>query len=362
MAKNFLLKFCKFRVRTIIWTRISIILGAALCANSLRALAPAHDAGLMTVQLRTMTPHIAAYARVEPIAALPVSAAESGIVSDLRVLPGMHVRAGQELAHLNGPAINALLLQGEANVRAAQSQLHAAQKTLAIQRQQLLSHLTTRDMLHQAESTEAQAQTGLDNAESRLKAVRQMRTLSAPTDAIVLSLSSADDALVAPGQTILTLQSATGLWLKAEYYGAEMTAIRTGMTGIFSPADGSGPIPVKVSAVFGSLTSDGGVSVTMAPVERHVQWLNGQSGTVALNAPPRKLIAVPTRALILDQGKWWVMVHTAHGDHPQVVVPGNAQGWDTFIEQGIQPGTQIIVENAYLLFHSTISRSYQIPE
>ena len=59
----------------------------------------------------------------------------------------------------------------------------------------------------------------------------------------------------APVETILTLQPADKLWLKAAYYGADAAAIHVGMTGQFIPPSGGEPIPVKVSAVFGSLTS-----------------------------------------------------------------------------------------------------------
>ena len=76
----------------------------------------------------------------------------------------------------------------------------------------------------------------------------------------------------------------------------------------------------------------------------------------------RSLVAVPTRALILDQGQWWVLVHTANGNQPRLVTPGPARGWQTFIERGLEPGAEVVVENAYLEFHSGISKNYQPPD
>lgn len=110
------------------------------------------DAGYVTVRLGAVTPNLEAYGQVEPISALPVSAAEAEVITGLKVLPGMHVRAGQELARLNGPEITALLSQSRADVRSAQAQLSASQRSLAIQRQQLASHLSTRQAVQQAES------------------------------------------------------------------------------------------------------------------------------------------------------------------------------------------------------------------
>ena len=335
----------------------------ALSVLGLAANGQSRDTGYVRVELSAVSTPMEAYGQVEPIAVLPVSAAQAGVIAGLKVLPGMQIRQGQELAHLNGPEITALLLQSRADVRSAQAQLNASGKSLAIQRQQLASHLSTRQAVHQAESAVAQAQTSFDNAESHLEAVRQMMTLSAPASATVLAVNAVDGELVNAGQPILTLQTANRLWLKAIYYGTDLSAIRVGMAGIFTPSDESSkPIPVRVSTVFGSLTAGGGESIALVPATLRSEWINGEFGTVTLQSPQRRLVAVPTRALILDQGKWWVMVHTSSGDHPQAVVPGPARGWQTFLESGLNPGAEVVVENAYLLFHRGISQSYQPPD
>lgn len=350
------------------WCTQKIVFGsaiavmAALMADAQATPGQPANSGYVTAQLGAVTPELDAYGQVEPIAAVPVSAAQTGLVAGLKVFPGMHVRAGQELAHLKGPEITSLLLQSQADVRSAQAQVDATRKSLAIQKLQLAAHLSTRQVVHQAESAAAQAQTSFDNAEARLRAARQMMTLSAPANATVLTLNAADGTLVSAGQPIVTLQTANQLWLKASYYGADLGAIRIGMTGRFSPADSDETIPVKVSAVFGSMMTGGGESIALVSTDPKSRWINGEFGKVTLHPPQRKLVAVPTRALILDQGKWWVMVHTAKGDRPQEVVPGPARGWQTFLEQGLNPGTEIEVENAYLLYNRSISKNFQLPD
>lgn len=320
------------------------------------------DADFITVQSRLETPQLAAYGQVVPISVVSVSAAEAGVVSGLRVRPGIHVRAGQALAHLSGPTIDSLVVQSETAVRSAESQVDAAVKSLAIVRQQLPSHLTTRQAVQQAENAEALARSGLVNAQSRLKTVRQLMTVSAPVDGIVLQLNSADGALVSAGQPILTVQPGNGLWLLATYYGADLAAIRVGMTGQFHPADGGEPLKVRVASVPGTLAAGGGETVGFEPLQASRTWLSGESGTVSLDLPARQMVAVPTRALVLNQGKWWVMVHAASGDRAQEVVPGPAQGWDTFIVSGLAPGQKVVVNNAYLLFHASVTEQFQIPD
>ncbi|MGH9450983.1 MAG: efflux RND transporter periplasmic adaptor subunit [Terriglobia bacterium] len=325
------------------------------------AKAQTRDPACVTAQAGRVTPRLEAYGEVVPITVLPVTAAEPGVVAGLRVLPGMHVRAGEDLARLEGSEIHTMLLQGQADVRGARAQLVASQKSLAILQQQLISHLTTRQAVHQAESAVAQAQTNFDNAQSHLNAVRQMMTLTAPANASVLAVNATNGELVSTGQPILTLQTANHLWLRAVYYGPDLSSIRAGMGGVFAPADGSKPISVRVRTLSGTLTAGGGEAVGLTPIASASRWVNGEFGTVTLDLPSRRLVAVPTRSLILDHGTWWVMLHTARGDHPQAVVLGPTRGWQTFLESGVKPGSQVVVENPYLLYHRGIAQRYPLP-
>jgi len=320
------------------------------------------NTNFVTVQQQTVTNQFEGYAQVEPVALLPVRIAQSGVITGLEIMPGTVVRSGQTLAELSGPEIQALLAQDEANANSAKSNLLASQKSLAIQQEQLASRLVTHLMILQAESAVAQAQSAYDTAQAQLQAVRQTITLKSPTDGIVLSVNATDGERVGAGDTVLTLQPPDKLWLKADYYGSDSAAIQTGMGGQFFPADGGEPVPVKVCTVFGALTPDGAEAVGLVAVTPSPNWLNGKFGTVTLNGAQRSLPVVPTRALVLDQGKWWVLIRTEKGEQPQAVVPGPARGWQTVIESGLQSGEQIVVENAYLEFHRTISGNYQPPD
>lgn len=326
------------------------------------AFAAGQSSGMVTAQLEKVTARLEAYAQVEPIRTLPVNAAEAGTLSALRVVPGAYVRAGEILAHLRGPVLRALLVQDEANLRSAKTQMSAAEKTLTIEREQLRAHLSTRAMVHQAEGAVAKARAAFDDAHSRLAAARQMADIAAPADGMVLTLNSANGELVSAGQPVITLQPTNALWLRANYYGSDLNKIRAGMTGEFSPSNGGAPIPVRVRAVLGVMGAGGGESVAMMPVHPGKAWLNGEFGKVSIEEPARELVAVPTRALILNQGKWWVMVHTTHGARAQEVVPGPVQGWNTYLKSGLAPGTAVIVNNAYLLFHANITEHFQIPD
>jgi len=165
------------------------------------------DAGYVTVQAAAVTPHLETYGQIELGATLTLSFAEAGVISELQAVPGAQVRAGQELAHLDGPEIRSMLLQAKADVRRAQAKLSASRNSFAIQQQQLTLHQSTQQAVREAESAVAQARTSFADARSHVESVRQMMTLSAPVDATVLMVNAAPAQLVGAAQPILTLQT-----------------------------------------------------------------------------------------------------------------------------------------------------------
>lgn len=318
--------------------------------------------GTVIAQRVPATPHLHAYAQVVPVSTLRLNAAETGVLSRLIVTPGMHVHAGQVLATLRGPEIDSLILEQQAGLRNAKAQLRNAETALSILREQLRAHLSTRQSVQQAMSAEASARAALQTIQSRLRATRQMAQIIAPSDALVLSLEGASGERVSAGQPIVTLQPSSALWLRASFYGGNTAQIHPGMTGLFTPAGGSKPIPVLVRSISGVTNPSGSEYVMMAAANASSSWQSGQFGTVTLNLPATQVIAIPTRALILSQGSWWVMVHTPHGDQPRKVIPGPARGWTTSILSGLRAGEPVVVQNAYLLFESKIADRYQIPD
>ena len=313
------------------------------------------------MQPRRITERFQAYAQVEPVVVLPVRATETGVVSSLRVLPGSRVKAGETLAILAGPEIRSLLVSRAGAVRSARARLASARRSLLIERRQLGAQLSTQQAVAAARSAVAAARAAFDTAQARLEGAREMRRPRAPSAGTVLAVDVADGERVAAGQTLCTLQANGRLWLTASYYGQDAAAIRVGMTGRFQPAAGGTSVPVKVAAVSASLASDGGESVGFRAASA-ASWRNGETGTVMVDGATRPVIAVPTRALILDRARWWVLVRTAQGDRRRQVVPGPTRGWQTFIERGLAPGERVVVQNAYLEFHRGISQRYTPPD
>lgn len=325
----------------------------------------------MTVFAQPVTATFPAYGQVEPIAPLPVSATEAGVITDMKVTPGAEVKAGQDLAILAGPEIEASLISRASALRSAQSQLASAERNLSIERRQLSAQMSTQQAVGAAESSVAAATAAFATAQAELQAAHEMRTVRASSAGTVLAVNAAEGERLTAGQTVLTLQPANRLWLAAVYYGSDAAAIRVGMDGRFEPASGGAAVAVKVAAVSAALAPDGGEAVDLqasddarAQAGRTVTapWSNGESGRVTIQGATRSLIAVPTRALILDQARWWLLVKTPKGIESMPVVPGPSSGWDTFIERGLSPGQQVVVQNAYLEYHRGIAQRYTPPD
>lgn len=329
-------------------------LAAVLCCavGSVATASNLSTSGTVIVRARSITTHYRAYGQVQPVAVTQVHAVEAGTVTRL-VLPGTQVSAGQALAVLAGPQAEALLARRRATLRASSLRLAADRRKLA-------ARLVTRQVV----AADAAA---YSRARGRLRVALQTLTLRAPGNGAVLAVDVANGEQVAPGRLILTLQTGRP-WLKAIYYGTEAFAIHPGMTGEFQPASGA-TVRVRVLTASPALAADGGEQVGLIPVaaqgrrdaERAAHWRSGLWGTVTLNGGTRSLVAVPSRAVILDRAHWWVLVRTARGNRRQRVVPGPSRGWLTFIEHGLEPGERVVVQNAYLEFYRGIASRYAPP-
>lgn len=351
------------RLRRAITALVAIpALYGSLAPHALAAGASRDD--FVTVHARTVVHTLRAYGQIEPTAVVEVRAVEPGTLRGLGVVPGSIVAAGDVLARLGGPRMQSLLTTREQTLRSAQARVDAASHTLKIVRRMFTSRQTTRQAIDAAKRELAAARAAVRTAQARLREARSLQTLHAPAAGTVISVQAANGEQTTAGETILSLQPAGKLWLRAAYYGADARLLRVGMSGRFQPSDDGHTIPVKIAAIAPGIAPDGGRSCGLLPTSSpsSTDWVDGQWGTVTLEGPSRRMVAVPTSALVLDHGNWWVMVHTTRGDEPHKVVPGPTRGWQTWIASGLHPGQQVVAQDAFLEYHRGIARSYQPPD
>jgi biotin carboxyl carrier protein len=289
-------------------------------------------------------PTISAFASVQSSGLISIASAEPGVLADLTILPGQTVAAGQPIARLSGPQIVAVSVQAKAALTSALAAERAASASLAAEAQKLRQHLSTQQLLAQAKSALTAAKSQVTTAQANVSMLQQSTVLSSPLTGVVQSVTVANGDILATGQVAATIQPGIGNWLKAIFYGGALPA---GATGIFTPGNGGNTVRVSVRGAFGVSQPDGGMPVALTASQPLVP---GTFGTVTLDLPAQTVTMIPSEALILDKGTWWVMRHDASGDHPAQVTPGAAAGYD------------VVVVNAYLLYHRGIAALYQPPD
>jgi len=348
------------------WHRAAFVVVASLAgivpAYATARTPPPGDYAVVRLQHHAMV--YTAYAQVEPVSTVPVRALAPGALNDLHVVPGATVARGQVLGRLGGARQRAFMAGREAALRSATTREATARQVLAIAHTQYAQRLATRQDVDAARSALAAARAALDTARARLGEARAMSSLRAPAAGTVMAVQAADGEQMAVGETVLTLLPRNTLWIHATYYGADAARLRPGMHGRFQPTADSAAIPVKLVSIASALAPDGGRGAWLLPLDpaSASSWIDGQSGTVTLDGPVRNGVTVPTSALVLDRGRWWVLVRTARGDRPQPVVPGPALGWRTWIANGLRAGQQVVAKDAFLKFHRDIAQSYQPPD
>ena len=311
-----------------------------LAALALTAQAPA---GWVTVRATQQAPVLTGFASVQPGTPVIVAALQAGVLTSLSVVPGETVRAGQTIGLLGGPQIAAALAT-------AQGASNAANAALVAERGKFADQLSTKAAVAQAEAAAA-------SARADLAALRAASSLQSPVAGQVQNLAAGPGASLQPGQAVAVVQPAAGAWIKAVLYGQQATALSPGMAARFIPADDHPAASVTLRGVQGS-QADGGLVLAFSGAGLQP----GEAGTLSLSLPPRPVLMVPSEALVMDNGCWWVMLHTPKGDHAVQVVPGATDGAQTPILAGLAAGDQVIVQDAALLYHRGIAAQYQPPD
>ena len=352
------------RCRCALGVRVAFALGAALALAGLSVRAHAAGAPYVTVHEQAVPRTLVAYGQVEPIAVVRLRAVDPGTLGGLQIVAGSAVRAGEVVARLTGPRMRALLVAREQQLQAARARESAARHLLAIEGSQFGAQLATRQALDAARARLATAHAAVRTAAAALHEVRSLQTVRAPVAGAVLSVQAANGEQLGAGQAIATLQPAGRLWIRAQVYGVDAARLRVGMKGRFQPVGGGAAAAVEVVAISPALRADGGTRIGLVPAtpKPPTWWVNGQWGSLVLEGPKRRMVLVPTQALILDRGHWWVLVHTAAGDQPRQVVPGPARGWWTAIASGLSAGQQVVATDAFLDYHRGIASHYTPPD
>lgn len=332
----------------------SAILTTVLTASAASAALP--PTPTVKAEPRSGRPGYVLFAAAEPIHTLVLHAAATGRLADFRLRPGDHVRRGERLGRLRGPTYAAALAAAKATAVAARrartlsrDSLHATEARYPV--------LSDRIVLDRAKLEMVTAEADLAKARARLAALTAAGIITAPVAGTVAAVLQGDGNRVAAGDVLARIEPVGALWLRGAVYGETAAAVRIGMRGTFNPAGGGKPVAVRVASLIPGAVRDG-LGVGLVAQRRGAHWFSGEGGLVTLAPRPRAEPAVPTAALILNHGQWWVVKKVDAAFKAVRVEPDGTRGGWTWIAAGVNAGDKVVSTNAYLIFHRAFAKKY----
>lgn len=326
----------------------------------LAALATPATAAPVTLPARAVSyrPEVRAWAQVEPLAPLVMRTAVAARIARVLVVPGQAVKAGEPLVVLAGPQLEGELSAARARRQAAQRELAAAQRTLAAA-ERTYPVVTDRKTLDDAQAGLAAAESESAAAVAALAALQAQQTLSSPAPAVVSEVGEASGADLPAGTSLVTLLPRGSLWLRAEVFGDPPSPATA--SARFLPAGGGPAAVVHPVAELPARAPDGARVFNFTSADP-VDWQAGETGDLVWQGLPQTAVAVPSEALILDAGHWYVLTEVHDKLAAQAVTPGPTRGTEVLITQGLRAGVPVVVRQAYLLFHRGFSARYAPPD
>jgi RND family efflux transporter MFP subunit len=372
------------------FTLLSSILSG--CGNEQNAAGPVQAATpssveAVSVTARKLEMNVSLPAQLLPYQSVDIYPRVTGFLDSIRVDVGSHVRKGEELMRLSAPELVAQRSQGEAAVRAAESQLATAQAKLASD-QGTYTHLAAaaktpgvvaqNDVLVAEQTVVADkgavsaAEHNVTAARDSLRSVAQMESylnITAPFSGVVTLRNLHPGALTGPAagqagaQPIVRIVDTNRLRLVVPIPEADVGAMKQGQSVAFAVPTYPGE---TFHAPIARIAHDVDLTTRTMHVELDVQNSNdklapGSFATVSW--PVRRASAslfVPTTAVTGDQqhtfvirvrdGKAeWVNVQTGETVNSEIEVFGGLNPGDQVVRMAsdaIRNGQSVIVRSA----------------
>lgn len=274
---------------------------------------------------------------------LPLAFKTGGIIRELRTDAGRNVRAGEVLAALEMPELDAQVTQAEESLAKAERDLARA---VSLRERGLIALQAEQDALTQR-----------DVAAAGLKAARFNRehaVITAPSDGVVLQKLAEARETVAPGQPVLVLGRADRGWvLRTGLPDRDAVRMRIGDAATVTLDAWPGrTLQGRVSRV--AAASDartGTVDIDVALPATELRLVSGLVGRLSVQAAPatNSALTVPLGALLEgNAGDAHVFVLSADGKNAQRrnVKTGALRDGQIEIASGLEPGLRVVSEGA----------------
>lgn len=338
--------------------RTFLFLALAIGASALHA---APQAAIYQVQSRLLQEKHTVFAQIVGGPPVAITADASGRLRGFSLRPGDKVDRGQVVANLQAPSLMGSLSAAQDRLQQDRDDVDILRRRLHLIEQQHQTRLATEDAVLDMTERLRASQSRLAADRTTLSTLTQKMQVKAPVDGRIQAVAVGDGQRVTPGQPIASVRPATGVWLRATLYGQSGAVLTPGTRAQFLPNGDAGPVAVSVVSRFPDPSLAGRWRVILR-VPSTMGFYPGQFGKLSLISSQNAYPVVPSNALILDSGAWWVMRQTVDGAEPvKVSLVAQQDGW-SWIGSGVKAGDRIVIKGAYELFHHDFSHHYSNPD
>lgn len=191
----------------------------------------------------------------------------------------------------------------------------------------------------------------------RTKAVQQRITFLSPASGIITAINVSEGQYVQEGSTLYKIGNIRELWVEADLYPQETSAVKSGDT-VHIRINGfeSDPVTGKVVFLTPAYRANTQITTMRAVIKnRDGKFKPGMQAQVLLSHSSREAIAIPSDAVIRSAKGTHVYLETRHNTFQPRAVKTGLEDFDrTEITQGLEAGDTVVVTGAYLLYSEMI--------
>ena len=280
----------------------------------------------------------------------------SGNVSDIKVVLGDYVTAGQTLA-----VIKSTEMAGYGNDYVnAESNVRIAEKNLDKTKDMYKSGLASMTDSLSAEVALQQAKSELNRINKVLKinggSTQGDYTVKAPISGFVVEKNVNNNSVIRTdnNNSMFTISDLKNVWVWANVYESNINAINMGNDVDVTTLSYPGKVfKGKVDKIMNVLDPTNKVMKVRIALDNPGYLLKPQmfASVMVTNPENKQSICIPSHALIFDNSQYFVLVY--HGKDDVRITPVkviSAIGEKTYLSEGVQEGDKVISSQAILIY------------
>ncbi|QES89007.1 efflux RND transporter periplasmic adaptor subunit [Rhizosphaericola mali] len=282
----------------------------------------------------------------------------SGNISNMRVMLGDYVKAGQVLGTIRSSDVadlNSSLINAQANLSLAKKSLDAAKSLFK-------SGLSSQTDLATAENNYQQAQSELNRVEQVLKInavggkTGDVSIIKAPISGFVVEKFVSNNTFIRSDNSnpLFTISDLKNVWVMANVYESSIQDVRKGdKAEVTTLAYPDRVFNGTISEVMNVLDPNSKVLKIKIVLPNTDYKLKPQMFTTVsvIQNEGGEALAIPSKSLVFDNSQYYVLIYKGKNDIKITPVSvGTTVGGYTYIKSGVQPGDVVIATQALLLY------------